>query len=227
MPGRSERLERAVNRPVSRRDEIMAVAKVQIAERGYDGTSMRDIADAVGLQAGSLYSHFRSKAELVGEVVDRFYAELVPRQRAILSTPGSGAAQLAAMVPEVFSVCLTHKAEITIVHYDWHVLSKLDELDNAVARSLEALSLWEAVIRRGQDDGSIIATFDAENTVRMVVGAMHSLIDTVRIDARPALRLTEAQRRANLEDLVLGGLLTRRPRRRRTAELPVASPTSR
>ena len=35
---------------------------------------------------------------------------------------------LAVMLREVFSVCATHRDELTILHYDWHILSSLDEL---------------------------------------------------------------------------------------------------
>lgn len=201
---------------MTRREEILAVARLLIAQQGYDGTSMRDIADAAGLLAGSLYSHFRSKADLVGEIVDHLYADLVPRQQAILSLDSNGAGQLEAMVAETFAVCVDRREEITIVHYDWHVLSRLDELANARAKSLETLVLWATVIERGQQDGSIVPTFDVETTVRMITGALHGLVDTVRIDARPPQTASAPERMANLVDMVLGGVLAQRPRRRKT-----------
>ena len=45
---------------------------------------MRDIAEASDLLAGSLYSHFRSKAHLLELVILPFYDELIPGQRAAL-----------------------------------------------------------------------------------------------------------------------------------------------
>ena len=79
---------------MSRRDEILEVAKAQIAERGYGNTSMRDIAEASGLLAGSLYSHFRSKAEIVRDIVIRFYDELLPAQQAVIDGDGHGCRQV-------------------------------------------------------------------------------------------------------------------------------------
>ena len=52
-------------RPSTRRDELVAVATRLFAERGYHGTSMADLAGAMGVQKGSLYSLTESKQELL------------------------------------------------------------------------------------------------------------------------------------------------------------------
>ena len=49
----------------TRRDELVAVATRLFAERGYHGTSMADLAEAMGVQKGSLYSLTESKQELL------------------------------------------------------------------------------------------------------------------------------------------------------------------
>ena len=61
----------ATERPVAsstvttRREELVAVAARLFAERGYHGTSMADLADAMGVQKGSLYSLTGSKQDLL------------------------------------------------------------------------------------------------------------------------------------------------------------------
>ncbi len=52
----------------SRSRYILAVAARQFRDRGYDATSLRDIAGAAGIPVGSLYYHFPSKDELFGAV---------------------------------------------------------------------------------------------------------------------------------------------------------------
>ncbi|HZH26463.1 MAG TPA: TetR/AcrR family transcriptional regulator [Azospirillaceae bacterium] len=52
------------NRPGNRREQLMAIAAQLFAARGYEATSMRDIAQAVGMLPGSVYYHFPSKEEL-------------------------------------------------------------------------------------------------------------------------------------------------------------------
>lgn len=45
-------------------DRIKHVAYILFAENGYAGTSMRDIANKVGIKAASIYSHYKSKEDL-------------------------------------------------------------------------------------------------------------------------------------------------------------------
>ena len=54
----------------SPRDRIISVATHLFAEQGCNGTSMRDIAKAVGMLPGSLYTHIASKDALVGEIIE-------------------------------------------------------------------------------------------------------------------------------------------------------------
>jgi TetR/AcrR family transcriptional regulator, cholesterol catabolism regulator len=53
----------------TRRDEVTRTAARLFAERGFHGTSMGDLADALGMQKGSLYSHTGSKQQLLFETM--------------------------------------------------------------------------------------------------------------------------------------------------------------
>lgn len=67
-----------VVRENSTRDRIILAAVKLFATRGYGATSMRQIADGVGIRAASIYAHFSGKDELVGAamrwVLDDFVA---------------------------------------------------------------------------------------------------------------------------------------------------------
>ena len=213
-----------MTKTVPRRVEILHVARRQIAERGYTETSVRDIAEAVGLLAGSLYSHFRSKAEMVHEIVRGFYDELLPAQREVLERDASGAERYRDMIAVVFDVCATHREELTILHYDWATLSTLDELTDVKEQSLETLDLWLEVLAAGRADGSIVATIDPEVMVRVTTSSIHALLDTVRYSDRPLPPADLTQQREALQHALLGGVATNRklasrtaPRRRKAA----------
>jgi AcrR family transcriptional regulator len=63
--------ERAVRRSGSEtRAEILRVALELFTSRGYEGTSIRDIAEALGVTKSSLYYHFASKEAIVRALVD-------------------------------------------------------------------------------------------------------------------------------------------------------------
>jgi TetR/AcrR family transcriptional regulator, cholesterol catabolism regulator len=52
----------------TRRNELTRQAARLFAEQGYHGTSMEDLASAMGVQKGSLYAHVRSKGDLLDEI---------------------------------------------------------------------------------------------------------------------------------------------------------------
>src|SRR3954463_12701888 len=52
----------------ARRSELTRAAARLFAEKGYHGTSIGDLAQAMGVQKGSLYAHIESKADLLWEV---------------------------------------------------------------------------------------------------------------------------------------------------------------
>jgi len=64
------------------RDRILAVAGRLFAERGYDQTSVRDIAAELGIANPSLYHHFASKNELLEELLREPLARV---QQAVLA----------------------------------------------------------------------------------------------------------------------------------------------
>src|SRR5918994_2191673 len=50
---------------MTRREELSRQAARLFAEKGYHGTSIGDLAEALGVQKGSLYAHIRSKQDLL------------------------------------------------------------------------------------------------------------------------------------------------------------------
>jgi len=64
LPARTPRGERTAER-------ILDEAEALFAERGYDGTHLRDVADAVGIRTPSLYNHFGGKEDLYAAVLER------------------------------------------------------------------------------------------------------------------------------------------------------------
>jgi AcrR family transcriptional regulator len=83
-------------------------------EHGVDAVSMRDIADAVGLKAPSLYAHFRSREELVGELFFASYADYGRRLADAAMTPGRFARRLAAMVRVI---CALHAEDELLFNF--------------------------------------------------------------------------------------------------------------
>lgn len=81
------------------RGRILEAALGLFAERGYAGTSIRDIAGAVGIQSATLYGHFPSKEHILAELAEAGHE--AHRRRLADAMAGAGADpvdQLAALV---------------------------------------------------------------------------------------------------------------------------------
>ena len=77
-----------LHRTADTRERVLVVALNLFAERGYRGTSLRDIAKRIGIKAPSLLHHFPSKQQLYLAVLDSIFEGMEDGARSVLSGPG-------------------------------------------------------------------------------------------------------------------------------------------
>lgn len=101
-----------------RRDEILRAAAALIADEGYRAASMRDVAAAAGILAGSLYHHFPSKEAIAVELVEEYHADLVRTVRDFGPIAGDPLAALRSFARDVAEVSGRHRAAVQISKFD-------------------------------------------------------------------------------------------------------------
>ena len=73
----AEQRERFVRAARSRRrGDLLTIAAEVFARRGYEGATLKEIADAAGILPGSMYHHYRSKEELFEKVIHEAFLQL-------------------------------------------------------------------------------------------------------------------------------------------------------
>ncbi|MDH2425222.1 TetR/AcrR family transcriptional regulator [Sphaerisporangium sp. TRM90804] len=153
-----------------RRDHLVKLAAELFARKGFQATTVREIADEAGILSGSLYHHFDSKETIVDEVLSTFLADLIGRYRAALDHGGDARAVLSEMVRIGFGTLDPHRAAITVMQNDWNYLRSLpgDRFDYLIKAEDEVERMWVEQIKRGQAEGSFRADVDPKLTYRMI-----------------------------------------------------------
>jgi AcrR family transcriptional regulator len=80
------------------RDRILHAAARLFHERGYQATTVRDIGEAVGILSGSLFHHFRSKDEILLEIMREAAVGLCVRAEEVLRRTGDPAERLRQII---------------------------------------------------------------------------------------------------------------------------------
>lgn len=92
----------------SRQKQIKRVAAKLFVENGVAGTSVRDIADGVGMLSGSLYHHFPSKDAIAFAIVSDFLRDLLRRYESVLPHVNGTRDEFAALVRSSIEVAAAH-----------------------------------------------------------------------------------------------------------------------
>jgi AcrR family transcriptional regulator len=149
----------AIAQPVAERESrppveaIRAAAFTQFAERGYPVVTVRDIMKACGLTQGALYNHFKSKDELLHDIISSTQAELERQcQRAVAEAGDDARAKLAAFVRTYVVRHCRMRVEALVANRE---ISWLDaERVADIRRSRRAIrDILVTILRQGVDQG--------------------------------------------------------------------------
>lgn len=166
------------------RERILAVAGALFAEKGYSATSVREIADGVGVTVPALYYHFGSKRGMLVALVES-HCETVTRSvtQALERTvdpgdagdpvrslrPGAAAALVAGLQAYVGTLSsLAGTSPLALRDPSLYVDPEIRALIAAAERTLVAH--LAQVLREGTASGELCA-FDAEKTASLLLAA--------------------------------------------------------
>ena len=178
-------MSRTVRQPVrfptsetksERRAEIRAAAVRVFAEKGFDTATMRDIADAVGTRPGSLYHHFRSKDELLRELLHDYFEHGLQMTRELVSQDKDAGLVLRESLEALLRYVLRRPLETKIVFYDYRILSEIPELD-FISRDQHGIErLWVGLFERAIAEGHVRSDVNPEIAYETISGAIFAAV---------------------------------------------------
>jgi AcrR family transcriptional regulator len=111
-------------KPRGRADEVITAAATLFCERGFDATSIQDVADALSILKGSVYYYIKSKDDLLYAVIDRHHQ--VARQHAekCRAIDGDPITRLSAFLRGYARLLDEYRDTVTVFLNDFERLSK-------------------------------------------------------------------------------------------------------
>jgi TetR/AcrR family transcriptional regulator len=148
-----------LRRPTDTRDRVLQVAQALFAERGYRGTSLRDIAKRIGIKAPSLLHHFPSKQQLYLAVLDKMFESLEDAANAIAWGRGSRQERMRQAVADTIDFIASHPDFVRIM---WKEMADESGVGRQVLKRRLPPLFSTAVnfIFRGQRDGEFRTEVD-------------------------------------------------------------------
>lgn len=155
-----------------RREVILKAAAKLFAEKGVTATTVREIADAVGILSGSLYHHFDSKASMVEEIIISYIDDLRERYRAATVEIADPRELLAALVRESFATVEAHPYATEIYQKDHAYLRGLPNYEYLRKAAADIQQTFLTAITSGVRSGAFRDDIPPEVIYRFIRDAV-------------------------------------------------------
>jgi len=157
--------------PSNRRMELVLAAASLFRDQGYERTTVRDLGNAVGLQSGSLFYHFRSKEEILVAVMALGITRTTEQLECALAAANNLRAKLAALFHvHLNSLLGENQAALEVMLYEWRSVSAAARPELIVLRDRYE-SLWQQVLDQAASAGMVKS--DTRLLRRTLLGSLH------------------------------------------------------
>lgn len=147
--------QQRITDPDSARGRLLKAAAALFSEKGYERTTVRDIASAVGIQSGSLFHHYPSKEAILCAVMRETIILNTQRMRLALSQTDDAKARLKALIKaELEFVLGDTEAAMGILVYEWRSLAPASQTEILALREIYE-AIWLEVIDAAKAQGLV------------------------------------------------------------------------
>ena len=169
------------------RAEVLDRALELFWQRGYQGTSMQELVDAMGIHRGSLYGTFGDKRALFLAALRRYDEVWISRFIEPLSAPGPVRPALRRVLEEagreaacdVRRGCLAINSAVELAPHDPELARRVKEMLSRVEDALRA------TLERAQSTGELPADVDPPAVARFLMSVLQGLRVLSRMGAEP------------------------------------------
>jgi AcrR family transcriptional regulator len=159
------------NNESNRRDELLRASAKLFREKGFDGTTIRDISGAAGMHSGSPFYHFKTKQDILVAVMEQGLGEGLRGLEEAMATPGSAEQKFTRMIRAQIGTILEEGNDfIPVLLYDWRSLTETNRR-RIVELKDRYDALWQQVIDDLKHAGHLPG--DARLVRLLILGAVN------------------------------------------------------
>lgn len=161
------------NRNSTRKEVIIAEAAKLFREKGYSATSMRDLAEHVGVEAASLYNHISSKAEILQEICFKVANQFMSHIEEVDNNQQTAIAKIEGILRFHIRQMIEHYEEVYVSDREWKHLTEpyMQNMQSQRRAYRQRMALIiEEGIRRGE-----IKPIDAPTAVLIMLHAVSGI----------------------------------------------------
>ncbi|GAA0950071.1 TetR/AcrR family transcriptional regulator [Actinocorallia libanotica] len=185
-----------------RRDQLLEIAAGLFATQGYAETTMRDIADATGILAGSIYHHFSSKEAMLDELLRGFLVDLHERFAAAERENTDPQETLSTLIRISFSCISESPHAVAVYQNESATLQRQEAFAYVGDYGVRIERIWLRVLTAGQEAGVVRSGLDVKVAYLFMRDAIWSAVRWYRPGGQLSLETVADQYR----DLLYGGL---------------------
>jgi AcrR family transcriptional regulator len=157
----------------TRKETIIETAARLFRERGFSATSMRDLAEQVGVEAASLYNHINSKAEILQEICFKVANKFMSHIDKVDASDMSAIKKIEAVLRFHIQQMVNHYEEVYVSDREWKHLTD-PYLSNMQSQRRLYRQRIASIIEEGIKKGEI-KKIDAPTAVLIILHAVSGI----------------------------------------------------
>lgn len=158
-----------------RRAEILKAAERIFVAEGYEGATIRRIADEVGVSSTALYMHFQDKARILHEITEGTFRELLARNSEIAARPVDALVRVRAMLEAYMAWGFEHPNAYQLVYCQRGPVSTTPLPQDAADLSRQCYETFSGVVREVAASGRL-RTGDGDSAAQALWMACHGVV---------------------------------------------------
>ncbi|NNC70908.1 MAG: TetR/AcrR family transcriptional regulator [Flavobacteriaceae bacterium] len=185
----------------TRKQEIVKTSAKLFKEKGYSAVTMRDLAQAMGIKAASLYNHINSKQEILSEIIISIAEKFTDGMEEIINSKESSSKKLQNIIELHVEITSNNSNGMASLNNDWMHLEEKQEYYLQLRHNYE--ENFRNIIKNGVGN-SELKNIDVE----VVLFSMLSTLRSLYLWIPKKEDIDKDKLAANLGEVLLNGINT-------------------